>query len=67
MRRWMDNWELVARAQTDALRAMTIEEKFDQLADLMAAAEEFDFEEHDREDAAVRERWALLTERTLRG
>ena len=67
MRRWMDNWEIVARHQTDALRAMTIDEKLGQIADLMEAAKQFENGEDDREEEVVRERWALLTERTGRG
>ena len=57
---WLKRWELVEQRQTEELRRMTMEEKFEALAYLMASADLFDFSALDKEDAAACELWAKL-------
>ena len=59
-RAWLRRWRLVEARQIDELRAMTPQQKFDQLVDLFDFAREFETTTTDAEDAAVRARWKRL-------
>jgi hypothetical protein len=59
-------WDLVALAQTDELRRMTLEEKLTQVASLMASAKAMGWDEALRHgDEIVWMRWQAIRERAL--
>ncbi|MDH7500176.1 MAG: hypothetical protein QHH30_07300 [candidate division NC10 bacterium] len=50
-------WEAINAAEREELRAMSMEEKLQQLAALMASRDLFDWTEEMKSEAEVRERW----------
>jgi hypothetical protein len=63
-RAWRERWRLVNEAEIEELRATPVEQKFRQLAVLMASADLFPRTPVDEaEDEAVREVWMRLRER----
>jgi hypothetical protein len=59
----MKAWQEVEDRQRRELRKESFDEKFQALAYLMDSAGLFDLSQLDREDQAVRERWARLQSR----
>lgn len=59
-RAWVKRWEAVEERQLEELRRMTMDEKFEALAYLMASADLFDMSALEAENAAVREMWVKL-------
>jgi len=57
---WRERWEAVEQRQTEELRRMTMDEKFEALAYLMASADLFDMSSLDAEDEKVRAMWVKL-------
>ena len=65
-RAFVERWRLVNERQRRELLAMTPEEKFRQLATLMASAHRFGLrEEDDPETLEVRRRWSRLRSKYL--
>lgn len=64
IRAYKKRWELVAEVDRQALRRMTLSQKFADLAALMETARTHGWETHTPEEIeAVRARWNLLVER----
>jgi len=57
---WRERWKAVEQRQTEELRRMTMDEKFEALAYLMASADLFDMSSLDAEDEKVRAMWVKL-------
>ena len=57
---WRERWKAVEQRQTEELRGMTMDEKFEALAYLMASADLFDMSSLDAEDEKVRAMWVKL-------
>lgn len=58
---WRARWRLVEERQAEELRRQSVEQKFRELAGLMAAAERFGWEGRSEEERAlVRRRWLQI-------
>jgi hypothetical protein len=58
---WQARWQLVNRAQCEELRGRSVDQKFHQLAALMASARALSWTlTREAETAEVRRRWAKL-------
>lgn len=58
---WKDRWELVNEVQGEEARRLSLEDRFRELASLMATARALNWSgSSEEEDAAARDRWLQL-------